>query len=172
MINKQYDIVQYNTIQYNAIQYNATHYCTMKYNTIKYNKMQYSLLYLGAQEIRAAKVSESHTKKSDNDEDFNEQQVRSDFSGSFADFRASVKSLFSNPAYLCVLARATVGGFAVNALSSYGAKYMENQFRLPSYHAGAIFGKTVATCMAMKYPSGHSMYHVRSQYVQTDMYRM
>eukprot|EP00058_Branchiostoma_floridae_P012427 XP_002597915.1 hypothetical protein BRAFLDRAFT_128444 [Branchiostoma floridae] len=103
----------------------------------------YAKEFPGTAEIRAKKISQAHKRGG--------EQIASnpDFGKSWRDFPAALKLLLCNPTFMLLCLSGATESFLVAAFSTFGPKYVENQYNLSSGRASILSGAVIVPGAAL-----------------------
>lgn len=89
----------------------------------------------GAEEIRRKKKSEAHNA------DASASGNSADYAPSLRELPGVLKQVLMNPVYMMLTLFTCCDSLIIAGFTSFGPKYLENQFSLPASRAGPLFGK-------------------------------
>ncbi|XP_078576841.1 uncharacterized protein LOC144862330 [Branchiostoma floridae x Branchiostoma japonicum] len=103
----------------------------------------YAKEFPGTAEIRAKKISQAHKRGG--------EQIASnpDFGKSWRDFPSALKLLLCNPTFMLLCLSGATESFLVAAFSTFGPKYVENQYNLSSGRASILSGAAIVPGAAL-----------------------
>jgi len=72
-----------------------------------------------------------------------------EYAKSCSELKSLIKSVFSNPTYVCITLFAACDNFLIAGFTAFGPKYFEFGMAMTPALAGVLFGRCVTICLLL-----------------------